>query len=52
MTNIYLTKEEKKKINTIVQQGQKVGKHVDDLVKKVNKEREKNLQFMRTLEKD
>ena len=46
---IYLTKKEKKEIDTIIQRGQKVGERVSSIIEKINKEKEENLIFMRNL---
>ena len=40
MNSIYLTKKEKKKIDTIIQRGQKVGKRVDTIIENINKQKE------------
>ena len=49
MNSIYLTEKEKKKIDTIIQRGQKVGKRVETIIENINKEKEINLTFMRNL---
>jgi hypothetical protein len=50
MSNIYLSKEEKKKIVTTIQRGEKVSKQIDSFEKKVSQERDKNLAIIRNFE--
>jgi hypothetical protein len=49
MSDIYVSKEDKKEIETMIQRGEKTSEKIDNFVKKITSEREINLKFMRSL---
>lgn len=51
MRDIYLSREEKKKIQKTMQMGEKAGKKVREFMKKVSDERDKNFFLMSDMHK-